>query len=94
MWWPDSWWNSGNLWCKIAVVQSDRLGPINQYCRTYVDACTNIGRTTREHWWSNICENVSIQKYVKRDEIGIDVQSFLTDHRSLAVKILHLSLSD
>lgn len=94
MWWADPWWKNVYLWCQIAVVQSDRLGPINQYCRTYIDACTNIGRTTHEHWWSNICENVLIQKCVKIDEIGIDVQSFLMDHRSAAVKILHLSLSN
>ena len=85
VWWADPWWNNGHLWCKIAVVQSDRLGPINQYCRNYIDACTNIGRTAHEHWWGNICENVSIQKYVKINEIEIDVPSSLTDHRILAV---------
>ena len=84
MWRADSWWNNRNLWCQITVVQSDRLGLINQYYRAYIDACTNIGRTTHEHWWGNICDNVTIQKYVKIEEIGIDRRTIFPDGSSKA----------
>ena len=79
VWWADPCRNNCNLWWQIVVVQSDRLRPINQCCRIYIDACANISRTiTLEHWWGNIYENMSIQKYVKIS----DVPSSLTDHHS------------